>query len=316
MRSSIEGGAAVSLGIPFAVAFLLAKVAIPLIGANFEGVLFLAVFLWFVAAAFVLAPAAIRVSLGRRWGRWPLDHDRAWRRRQRRAAFEGLKVAIAVVVAFGLLIWTELSFVSKTPEHHGVRVDLPAGSAYLTVRVPAPRAADCPEQGVVDLSYSSGDVPQVMVGSEPAETLSSGRREGSYRVPIRSERSTYSCYLDFPKVYSASGSVPVHLYVRSQGSASDSTPQPNRYLGGYWGWSCKAVPRGTGCATLAVVNDDPASEASSLAVVVTGAALATVVSLLVSVLLALWRGWVDDVGTTWRLIRNQAKRYLASPHSA
>jgi hypothetical protein len=222
---------------------------------------------------------------------------------------------MAVIVAFGLLIWTELSFVSKTPEHHGVRIFLSAGTALLTVKVPAPRGADCPERGIINLTYPGGDAPRVIVGDEPVEPLDEGRRQGSYRIPIRSERSTYSCYLDFPKVFSVSGITPVHLYVRSQGSASDSTPLPDRYLDGYWGWGCKAVPRGTGCATLAVVNDDPASEASSLAVVVTGAAFAIVVSLLVSVTLALWRGWVDDLSSVWSLVRRRASEYLATPSS-
>jgi hypothetical protein len=63
MRRSIKAGIAVSLGIPFAAAFLLVKLAIPLGGANFEGVLFLAVFLWFLIAAAVLVPAAVRVFL-------------------------------------------------------------------------------------------------------------------------------------------------------------------------------------------------------------------------------------------------------------
>jgi hypothetical protein len=309
---SIKGGAAVSLGIPFAVAFLLVQAALPIVGASFEGFLFLASFLWFLTAAAILAPAAVRVSLGRRWGRWPLDHDRAWRRRQRRANLEGLKVAIALLVAFGLLVWTELSFVSNTPGRHDVRIVLPAPAGPLTVRVPQPRAADCPEWGMIDLSYS-GPSPRVMVGDAVVKATAVDHRRSSYRVPIRSERSTYSCYFDFPKVFSAGGSVPVHLYVASQGSASDSTPVPTRYLDGSWGWHCRAVPQGTGCAVLAVVNDDPASEASSLALLVAGAAFAIVVSLLVSVAIAMWRGWIDDVGGVWRLVRRRTEDFLAEP---
>lgn len=310
---SIKLGLAAALGAPFAVAWLLAKVAVPVVGANFEGVLFLAVVLWLLVAAAVLLPAALRVWLGRRWGRWPGDQDRIWRQRQGSAYREGLKILAAVIVAFGLLIWTERSFVSRTPESHDVRIVLPAEAASLTVKVPAARAADCPEQGVVRLSVPGPAAARVLVGGDLLQPI--GRRAGgsSYRIPLRSERSTYSCYLDFPKMFSHSGAVPVHLYVKAQGAASDSTPQPDRYLDGYWGWGCRAVPRGTGCATLAVLNDDPASEASSLAVVVTGAAFAVVISLLVSVVLALWRGWIADLGSTLRLVRRHGLELFASP---
>jgi hypothetical protein len=311
---SIKGGAAVSLGIPFVVAFLVAKAALPIVGASFEGFLFLASFLWFLTAAAILAPAVARVSLGRRWGRWPLDHERAWRRRQRRANLEGLKVAIALLVAFGLLVWTELSFVSNTPERHDVRIVLPAAAGPLTVKVPQPNAADCPERGAIDLSYA-GPPPRVVVGDAAVEPTVVGRGRSRFRVPIRSERSTYSCYFDFPKVFSAGGSIPVHLYIASQGSASDSTPVPTRYLDGSWGWRCRAVPQGSGCAVLAVVNDDPASEASSLALLVAGAAFAIVVSLLVSVAIAMWRGWIEDVGSTSRVVRRRAEDFLAEPPS-
>jgi hypothetical protein len=308
---SIKGGVALSLGLPFVVAFVLAKTALPLMGASFEGFLFLASILWLFTAAVVIAPAVVRVAVGRRWGRWPWDHDRAWRKRQRTAGVEGLKIAVALLCAFGLLLWAELSFVSKTPARHHVSISLPVQISSLTVKIPRPQAADCPERGVIDLSYSGAGAPRVTVGDSPVEALERGRRRSSYRIPIRSERSTYSCYFDFPKVVSARGDVPVHLYIASRGSASDSTPAPNRYLDGFWGWRCKAMPRGTGCAVLAVVNDDPASEASSLALVVASAAFAIVISLLVSVARALWRGWVDDAASAWRILRREVRSLLS-----
>jgi hypothetical protein len=296
----------VTLGLPFALALLVYAAASPSGGNSFGDVSGGACVLCLVTVGLVLATAVPRIALGRALDYRPVEQDWVWRKRQRTALWQGIKVAIAGVAALGLVIWANHSFASSTPVHYGVTVTLPAGIESLTVRVARPEPGGCPTDGTVVIGYQGTGAPTVEVGGRPRRPVRASAHSRAYHVPLRSERSTYSCYYDFPTLIAASGAVPVQLLVAANGEASDSTPPPTRYENGYWGWQCQAVHGRTGCAVLAVLNADPADAASSLALLVAGGGFAAVISLLVSVLLALWRVWTDDLKSMGRMLKKFA----------
>jgi hypothetical protein len=303
---SLAGGIGIALGVPFLLALAL-YLGTPSSGGNsFTDLAGGACVLGLITVFLVLMTALPRVAFGRYIGYRPLEQDWVWKKRQRTALWEGFKVAVAGIAAFGLVAWANHSFISSTPEHHEVRVSTPSGVTSLTLRVPHPQPDACPTDGVIIVAHRGRNLPRVSVDGEAREPLSRSSHHNKYRVPLRSERSTYSCYYDLPEVTAASTPVPVRFYISALGSAADSTPAPTRYQNGYWGWRCRALPRGDGCAVLGVLNADPASAAPSLALLVAGAAFAAIISLLVSVLLALWRGWVDDLKAISKMLKNVA----------
>jgi hypothetical protein len=300
---SLAGGTGMTLGVPFLLAVAIYVAASPSGGNSFGDFAGGGCVVWLFTVIAVLATAVPRVGFARWLGYRPIEQDWVWRKRQRMALWQGFKVALAGMAALGLVIWANHSFISNTPTHYEVTVDLPIGAKSLAVRVSRPQPGSCPRGGVITLSYRGIGSPRVEVGGETRRPVRSSPGQSAYRVPLRSERTTYSCYYDFPEVVAASGAVPVQLLIAAIGDASDSTPAPTRYQSDYWGWICRAVRKPTGCAVLGVLNADPSAAAPSLALLVAGGAFAAVVSLLGTVLLALSRAWLDDLVSLAKMLK-------------
>ena len=292
-----------SLGLPMLLALALFKLSSSLSANSFIDVLGAGFVLWLLAAILVLLTAVPRVALARHLGFWPVEQDWVWRKRQRSALWEGIKVAAAGMAAFGLVVWANHSFVTSTPVSTDVRIFPSAGITSLEMKIPHPNPDECPTEGTLLLSQGGAGSVDISVDGRSIKPLRRSRHLSRYRLPLGSERSTYSCYFDFPEVVTGSRPVPVRLSIAALGSAVDSTPAPTRYRNGFWEWRCKTALRGSGCPVLAVLNADPASAAPSLALLVAGAGFAAVISLLVSVFLALARGWVDDVKNIGRMLK-------------
>jgi hypothetical protein len=292
---SIKAGLALTIGAPLGATFAISLILHPRYTGN--GWLWLE--LCFLALAFVMAMTLVsavpRLALLRRLRPAETDAEVArWRRRQLGGAQNSLKVLVALGAIIAPLLWVEGFLVSGEPGDHGVLIEVPAKDRFLTAEIPEPEALDCESENVLQMHQNSGGGrPVVLIGSRRLAPIETSPQSESYRLPLSWPRTKYSCFYEFPN-FRSSGHVPVNLYLRDAGSAEESTPGPVRVVNGFWGWRCSARGSGDDCAVMGVLNRDPGSAVSATVLLLVGAAVAIVLSVLVSAVISVWRGWAED----------------------
>jgi hypothetical protein len=304
---SVKLGMAVCVGGPFALVVGIAWLLAPTGPREFWEVLGIGFFLWALFALLTLSPAALRVRLARRVSEDGEDDEWAWRARQRSSALGGLKLVVVLLALLGLLELVNEAAGQQEPGEHGVRVTVPATAELVTLTVVEPDAQACEETGKIAIALARRGEPKVTVGGSVVAPLRSKLDRWLYEIPLSWDRTSFSCYYEFPGIRSTSAPVPVLLYLPQPGSASGSTPEPTRMADGQWGWRCTADRRGRGCAVMGVIDHDPKAILVALALLAGGVLLTSAFSLLVSAVRGLWRGWVSDaqaiLAMAWRLAR-------------
>lgn len=310
---SIKGGFFVVVGMPVALALLFSSSWALQITSDkdFWGFVFLGILAWWVYAALALVPCAVRLSASRRLRSPYLPfHESAWRSRQGSSVWNGFKLVAIVVLAFLLILLAGAATKVKDPGTHRnvVTVDGDARSVAITLH---PDLRSCRSAG--ELSIRPGDAVAAVTseGRAVASSTASQTGESTYRLPMVWDRSSSSCYYQFPQVLSPGRRTAVYLYAPIRGSAADSTPPPTRALGGYWGWRCRASRTGDGCAVLAVIDYNPNELEASLALLLVGALITAGLSLLFTVARSLSRGWAVDGVASWDYWKEAAAAVLS-----
>ena len=269
--------------------------------SNLWNIVLIGIFAAWFYALLSLPACWARLLASRRWSPEELPRsEAAWRSRLRSALWNGIKLTVVLMMAYLLIGFAETATSVEDPPDYANSVTLARGARSVAMTLD-PDERSCSEVVEVSVRPASAAIRVVSEGRTVSPVTETDGK-AVFRLRLSSGRSASSCYYQFPKVVSSGHRVPVSFYAPTTGSASDSTPPPTRASGGYWGWRCSAVPGGSGCAVMAVLDYNPGAVLTTLALLLIGALIAAGLSLLFTVTRALLDGWGEDLPVAGRLV--------------